>query len=69
MIGVLLYEQAQIADEDEAAGGRRLDVFLLDRIPASSFNKQETAFAAAIRWPLQILGEIEGGLVGLPFVL
>ena len=69
LIGVLLYEQAEIADQDKAARRGRLDLFFPDRVPAARFQEEKAAFAAAVRRLLQMLGKIERGIVRLPFVL
>ena len=67
-VGVFLRQNSDVGDEKKSAVAGRLDRFLFHRIPAARGQKEKAALAPAVRRFAEMLGEIERGVVRLPFV-
>ena len=68
-VGVLLYQHAEVGDENEAAIAHVAHRFFFTGSHSRARTKKETALAPAIGRQLEMTGEIEGGIVGPKLVL
>ena len=69
LVSVFLHQQSEVADENEPRRRDAFDEFFRDWVPRARLQEEQAALAAAVRGFLEILREIERGIVRLPFVL